>query len=175
MKPALALLSASLLLSAASPLAQPSGWGKTSWGMTQAQIKQAYPGEAVDLPPAPNVQFNIDGREQYAQVGIGSTTIEGTEFSVSFILGPAGLQHVIITPRDKVFQTRDVYASLQRALAAKYGEPFANGTAESGVGTTISQWKTKTSIIQLRFVDISSIGTKFLTLSYDKLLVNDKL
>lgn len=173
MKPLILFVSAAFLWAAPPP--SPSAWGKTSWGMTADQIKRAYPGEAIDLPADGNSLFRVDGGERNAQVGIPMTEIEGTDFRVSFLIGAAGLDNIIISPVDEASQSRDVFAKLQSALVVKYGEPFSNGTAENGIGMTMSQWKTKTSLIQLRFIEISNISTNFVTLSYQRLPAGNKL
>jgi hypothetical protein len=154
---------------------EPTAWAKSSWGMTDAQIKGAFAGEAIDLPDTGRYQFRVAGVEEKARVGIGSVSVADTSFSVAFLTAPSGLHQVILSPVDDSAATSNLFATMQRALVIKYGTPFTNEAFSDVSITVTSQWKTKTSLVELRFVEFKGMDTKILTLSYEKLPNIDKL
>lgn len=88
-----------------------ASWGKTKWGMTQKQIKKAYPGA---------IKVNAE------TMGIEKKTVAGKEATVLFILFEDQLTRVVVIFTEKHYQKslyRIDFANMSALLDKKYKEP----------------------------------------------------
>lgn len=168
MKPYLISLAAVVAFAAAP--GEPNAWSESSWGMSVADLKATFRGQVVDMEPSPETRFKLSTGEETARVGIPSIDIIGEKFTVLFLTEPAGLHEVYLRPLDRQHISVTLFHSLQAALSVKYGNPFSRSGEIS-----IAQWKTKTSLIQLKYSNLKNVGLQFLDLTYQPLPVAQPL
>jgi len=147
--------------------ADPTAWSKTSWGMSDAEIRAALePGQVRDVAE----RLRVGDKVEPARVGIPKISIAGTDFRVYFLTDPGGLHQISLQPIDKADATDAVFHSLEAALTLKYGTPFSRAGE-----TSLAQWKTSTSVIRLEFVALKNVPFKSLWLIYIPVPKSDML
>lgn len=136
MKPLIILM---LLAGATLAADDPAGWNGAKWGMTEEQILQALPGQAVRLDPPE--KFN------HARVHIPTLDLAGASFHVYFVPDEkGGLNSVLLSPEKEPPIGFDfLFQSLQNLLVEKYGQPWVS---TEGHNTEI-RWSLKTTTITL--------------------------
>ncbi len=118
--------------------ADPNGWLKARWGMTQEQVKKAFAG---DIPSIITL-----GRYKW-------------EYSVNFIYDDKGkLDEVLIEPVKKNGMGGN-FSDLASGLKEKYGKPEIEEYSGRNRGRLI--WNFKTTEIQLRFVEVIIEGQDY--------------
>jgi hypothetical protein len=136
--------SVSLLIALAAALSaadDPGGWTAAKWGMTEAQLRDAFPAQPV------------------------SVELAGTTFHVRFISTKDALTQVKLDPVEPVKQGLDsLFQDLQNMLVEKYGRPWSSTEGP----TSELQWTFKTTTISLSRVRLSGFGTQFVFLTYRK-------
>jgi hypothetical protein len=130
--------------STAAVIQDPGGWANAKWGMTETELKQAFPEAALYTSPRSGATFGIPEYE-----------MDGAKVHVGFELDvKAGLQRVRIEPDEKssVDPNEDAPPStlarireilLLSDLKDKYGEPRER-TVEPNfdeTGLTTHQWR----------------------------------
>jgi hypothetical protein len=131
-----------LLGLAAFAAEDPGGWTKAKWGMSEADLRAAFP-EARRLDPPEPVNK--------ATLTIDSVKLADIEFTVYFSPDPKGhLSRVILNPRYSADANDRVFQALENALVEKYGR--ASKTEEDNV--TILQWRFPQTTIELTRVKL---------------------
>jgi hypothetical protein len=121
----------------------PGGWTKAKWGMTAAQLKQAFPQAVVYNSGRSGQTFDIPEDE-----------INGEKVHVSFEVGAEGLRRVLIEPDAKSPVDSNLESPpptvarigqilLLAGLQDQFGEPTASTTEPSfdETGQMIRQWR----------------------------------
>lgn len=148
--------------------ADPAGWSRARWGMSDAQILDAFAGQAVPLEaliPAPDRAFQDGG---VAAIGIPSLAIGSIDCQVFFLTQPAGLHRIMIHPADTDDAT---YAALESRLVEKYGRAWSRTT---DVGR-LSQWTLDTTLVRLELHLVPAIRFRSLWLTYTRRHPDDNL
>jgi len=158
-------------LFAQNPADDPGGWTKAKWGMTQAQIVEAYSGQTRlrdYSAPKPHSVLEIAG------ISIGT----GPPYKASFSFDKASrLSSVLIEPATGMSGTGSVASvaksNLLTALTDKYGLPQADTPipAHDDYGmhkiTYKWTWIFPTTVISLNYVDYgSSMSTGVTGITY---------
>jgi hypothetical protein len=134
----------------------PAGWTAAKWGMTDAQILQALPGQAVPLDPP-----QIHG---LARVQIKSLDLAGTKFSVTFVSDEKGcLSSVLLHPSDKG-PLDSLFQTLENMLVEKYGRPWSSNADHE----TKIQWSLKATTITLSHLKYPGLPVEILNLQYKR-------
>jgi hypothetical protein len=155
------------LLAAAAAFAadDPGGWTKAKWGMTDAQILAAFPGQAVRLDPP----------DAGAHIAIKAFDLAGSPFYVRFLTDPeSGLNRVVVHAPHLSSERLDLlFQNLQNMLVEKYGRPWKSAE----FGESELQWSFPSTTITLGRTKVTGFGTQFLTLIYVKRVAkySDKL
>lgn len=152
------LFFASLLIAAS--LAGQDGWQAARWGMTEQELLDAFPGQAVRLD-GPTAPRDFDGI--VARIGIPSVTIAGVQFAVYFLPGAAGLDQVKLMLRDRALASPELFTRVESALAEKYGRP----SFHRGAGNlTLSRWAHAHTTITLTRSEVPAVRFQSLYLTY---------
>lgn len=163
---ALLLVAAGAVVSLIGAPGEPTAWSKSSWGMSQDDLKTAFGGTAlVEVPDAPDTRFRLRDSNTFeaAKLSIPSLSIAGYDFGVFFLFGDAteGLHQVVLTPREPALAAEAMFHAVEVALTEKYGKPIISRDGE----VSFSEWKTGTSAITLQY-SAMKIGIKSLFLIY---------
>lgn len=166
-----------LLLLCAVALAQdkpvdPGGWTKAKWGMTEAQIKEAFP-EAKNI-----IVFGSP------MLGIEHYQIAALKYRVTFYFdkkeSKAGLMRVALQSEDPV-NLMGTYASVAKdalldALRDRYGEPTSTGNERTSTGLTHEwKWLLPQTSIDLSYAESNEMKYRFTILQYNKRTQSDQL
>lgn len=145
----LLLLASSMLAVAADDRIDPSGWTKAKWGMTDADILQAFDGDAVRLATPEKVSgIRIN-------VAIEQIEITGVKFKALMIPAPDGkLKNVLLSPRKGEQEDPSLFRRLQDLLVRKYGRPWLNTVDH----TTDAQWTLPTTVITLTMTSLPAMN-----------------
>jgi len=152
------IVCATIFAAALSAADDPGGWTAAKWGMTDAQILAALPGQAVRLDPPEKLNRS--------SVHIPELDVAGTKFHVYFTPDKDGLlSSVLFSPIGSPAQGLDaVFQELQNLLVDKYGRPWK--TDEQG--NSEIQWSFPTTVITLSRIKVSGFGTQFVHLQYKR-------
>ena len=124
------------------------GWRSAKWGMSEAEILEAFKGEARRLDEP--VGFSKEGQ---ATVGIPDYSIDGAWYRVLFIFdGQGKLNAINIRPREK--GSEGIYRSLEKLLMEKYG-PLSYKNEErkrGGDKNWTARWNFPKTVISLRYI-----------------------
>jgi hypothetical protein len=125
----------------------PAGWSKARWGMSDAQILQAFDGQAVRAG---------------SRIVIPSIELAGARFRVTFQPDKAGHLHsVVFTAIDP--PTDSLAQAVEELLASKYGHPWKTQAAH----TTDTQWAVGATVIQLTHTHLHQpVEFQLITLRY---------
>ncbi len=152
--------------------ADPAGWTKAKWGMTEAQVIEAFAGQAVRIEnPLPACTLVEDGRKTPAQVAIHSVPIGPTTYRACLYFEGSGLHLVRLTPTGRNDADRHEFQRVEAALVEKYGKPFHR----EADGTDMSQWTLGTTRITLKLVSVMDGQLRFLDLEYELLQPSSNL
>jgi hypothetical protein len=133
----------------------PGGWTKAKWGMTEAELLAAFPGQAARLDPP--------DKNTGCRVVIKDFTLSGVNFQVYMMPDPDGrLSSVLLQPAKSDDQTDQLFQDLQNLLVQKYGRPWK--TAE-GNNAEI-QWTFKTSTVTLARTRFPGFTTQLVHVRY---------
>jgi hypothetical protein len=142
------MLAAVTVLSAAD---DPAGWSKARWGMTDAQLSDA---------------FGADTTHSHGRIAI-AITLAGIPCRAEMIPDQAGhLDAVLVEPVKSSDMTDSLYLNLQDLLVQKYGRPWKSGE-ESGV--TKLQWTFPTTLITLDRAKFPSAEQRIVALVYKRI------
>jgi hypothetical protein len=127
-----------LLLTATATFCQPTdvyGWTRIRWGMTVAEAREAFPGQASDARRVGPPDAILIDRFLISDIRIGRIVAEAavqTEKDSSQVVavrlravGPTA------SPRDR----SDAFASFKQLLIAKYGTPQNEDQSPDGTGS----------------------------------------
>lgn len=134
----------------------PGGWSKAKWGMTEAQLADAFgPANIVREPlaggaTAPGVDVEIDGRPFRAVFGLKDGKLSG----------------VSLSPRQDKDRTAFSFQSIVDLLVEKYGRPWKSETGQM-LRTVEYQWTLPTTVISVSFTTAPGLSdTAILNLHY---------
>ncbi len=151
------------------------GWSKARWGMTEEEILKAFTGEAKQLEKRENY------KNAYATVGIDDIEIGGAKYKVRFLMDnyKNTLRQVLIKTKDENPAGAEVwFKSLEQMLVEKYGQPsykdekrepdrrISRTVVLEGSVKLTTAWNFPTTIIELSYLEIRSINSRILTISY---------
>ncbi len=144
---------------AATAAEDPAGWSKARWGMTDAQIVEAFGAEATRLDPP----------EQVSGIPVRTAVpveLAGVQFRALMLTDKSGkLTAVLITPTTPAAQTDSLYQSLQELLVQKYSRP-RNVSEEMGI--TELQWLAGSTVITLIRGKLPLTTRRIVNLKYEK-------
>lgn len=142
-----------------------AGWSQARWGMTQAQILNAFPGEAKILTDNPSTRQY--GSRGLATVGISHADIRGVPVRMLFLFDRSGGLDGIRMPATPASASGKEHDAMEKALTLVYGAPSlraaqssAEGAAQKGL---VAVWLMPTSVIQLNY-----FPGEWLSVSIDK-------
>jgi hypothetical protein len=142
-----------------------AGWSQARWGMTQAQILNAFPGEAKILTDNPSTRQY--GSRGLATVGISHADIRGVPVRMLFLFDRSGELDGIRMPATPASASGKEHDAMEKALTRVYGAPSlraaqssAEGAAQKGL---VAVWLMPTSVIQLNY-----FPGEWLSVSIDK-------
>ncbi len=175
MKYCAALLILFAVAVAQDKVVDPGGWTKAKWGMTSAQIEEAFP-EAKDIAVA-GYHHPLLGLQQYE--------IGAIKYRVTFEFAtndgkPGGLISVALKTEDTADMPA-VYADvgkdlLLRGLRDKYGEPTSTQDRPDSLGVTHDwKWLLPQTTLDLTYVEARERKYRFTMLQYSKRSKSDQL
>ncbi len=127
----------------------PTGWSKARWGMTEAQVLEAFPGQAVRVnEPIPACTYT---QEHSAPIAIHDVPIGSTKYLACFFFVGGKLSSVSLHPPDSADNTEAEFDRVEALLVEKYGKPWQLRDKDQSE----SRWSLKTTRIQvyvLRFI-----------------------
>lgn len=151
---------------AAQTANQPNAWGKTSWGMTEADLT------AIFGPQLIHRDYKLVNPTQLSTLALENLDIGRDKWEAHLVLDTTGkLEAVYLMPTDGRLIDEAVYHRTETALAEKYGSPFSR----SADGQHTSQWKTAATLIQLTYYQSKAIPFRSLNLSYTRRKSQDNL
>lgn len=119
--PLLAMMSCLLT---AFPAMAADGWQKVKWGMTEKQVRQAYPEARVDAVGGELIRVDVLQMHPYPLLG--------RDFTVAYGFDAAGkLSHLALSYPGKGnadVPLRKEFHQLQELLTVKYGKPVSSVT-----------------------------------------------
>lgn len=151
-------------------------WYKAKWGMTRDQVKETFSSDGVVEVPREN------SPRGYCVQQIKAFKIGTIPFTVKFILDTLDnrLRCVVLSATD--MQSTYAYMSLKEQLVRKYGKPgFENenqpkpDAAPKSVQKLSSVWNLKGMTINLEYLDMPSISTRFFSVVYSTPEIESKL
>lgn len=137
---------------AASPASPPApdtgeGWRGARWGMTVDEVLKAFPGEAVRIDPEMRL---ADGTVVAA--GIDAHQVASRPFRVRFVFQDGKLSLVSLrTPPDS-YAGHEVFAEVEKALAARYGPPMESASDAELIDLRQTRWSAGTSGVDLKYI-----------------------
>lgn len=130
----------------------PGGWSKAKWGMTQAQLSDAF---------GPDAHHDDHGRL------LAPLTMSDIPCEATMNLDDAGhLSAVGIGPVKIADMTDALYLILQELLVQKYGRPWK--TSEE-LGVTKLQWTFPTTLITLTRAKFPDTEQRLVMLTYKRI------
>lgn len=162
------LIAAVPVLFATAALAQvpeaqdPDGWRAAKWGMTEAEVLSAFPGEVERLKKPERL---VNGPN--CTLGIPTYRIQSMEYGVMFGFDEqGGLSLVRIAPSDEGVPHLAAFGVLENLLTEKYGKPTST---KDDVGRS-RMWRLPRTVVSLTYLSFPQIGKSkafdVLTLSY---------
>jgi hypothetical protein len=141
------------------------GWNAARWGMTAAQVREAFPaGQVTDLVPP-----EIYAGEVRAPLKIDRVDVRGVAMSVRFLFASsasdAPLVGVNLESLTATGGAASEYATLVDALTEKYGASTGRRVAAGGTVQTTT-WMLELTTIRLTHISLG--GKDLLTLSYQR-------
>ncbi len=137
----------------------PGGWTNARWGMTEAEILQALPGQAVRLEgiiPIKERTFN----GVVARIGVPRLDLGKHTFRIFFICDPA-LRRVMMQADEA---SPEAFIGIEALLVQRYGYPWVRSRRER----MQSLWSFATTAITLRYVDLRAVAFRSLWLTYER-------
>lgn len=139
------------------------GWREAKWGMTEAQVLEAFRGEAVALGKDQQTR----GSKVHAAIAIQKLDVEGLALIARFQFDNVtnNLEWVTLEPVDaKPYPTRAYFERLEPLLIAKYGQPtHRTGPDEVqkpwGKSASIT-WSFPTTTVELSYSDANTVDMK---------------
>lgn len=145
-----AFIATAALAAAPAPAraAEDGDWRAARWGMSEAEVLKAFPGEATRLgKPEKLADGNV------VAIGIEKHAIGETEFRVRFVFDPAGkLVLVSLRTDPQKYAAVEAYAATRRALATTLGEPAASSSDDNFIDLRQASWWTGRSRIDVKFI-----------------------
>jgi hypothetical protein len=144
----LAFVTVAALAAAPAPAAEEGDWRGARWGMTEAEVLKAFPGEAVRLEKPEKL---ADGN--VVSLGIEKHAIGSTTFRVRFVFDPAGKLVLVSLRTDPLtYAEPKVFDATRKALSASLGEPAASSSDDNYIDMRQSTWWTRRSRIDVKFI-----------------------
>lgn len=123
------------------------GWSTSTWGMTAAEVRAAFPA-AAGVSPADRDFGNL-GTLQLRDIEIGP--VRG---SATFYFPPDTDRLVAVRLRpDPSLPCASAFAQLQEALVEKYGRPTSAEKVTDRITTHTVQWNLRSTVIRLAWFD----------------------
>lgn len=115
-----AALLSTFAAAAQGPVKDVEGWREAKWGMTKAQVLQAFPSEAKQEPPIKTKHGFIEGA-----VTITNLRANSKEMEASFDFGNGGLlDRIVLKPKGAAAMLfSEWYKAMLPLLIEKYGQP----------------------------------------------------
>ncbi|MDR3566322.1 MAG: hypothetical protein P4N59_33475 [Negativicutes bacterium] len=147
-----------LVVAAAIAADDPGGWTKAKWGMTEAQLAEAFGPDIVRLDPPDSIAGGKIKIFQAVDVQIG-----GTPFRAKLVPDKDGkLDSVLFSARDKKDVNQYTFQSLQELLVQKYGRPWKSAAGQDAE----FQWSLGSTVITLSFTQYKDVDWSNLILQY---------
>lgn len=115
------------------------GWGKTTWGMSEVEVKKLY-------PEAKRFKHNI--------LNISDIVIGSYKYDVTFIFDHQSnkLKDVIVgVPRGKPISISQ-FSELEKKLTIKYGQPAYRNERPTFTKEAVTIWTFHSTTIELKYV-----------------------
>jgi hypothetical protein len=147
-----------MLAAAAISLAadDPGGWSKAKWGMTDAQISEAFGAEAIHL----------DAPDENGVRTVVLLDLAGVPCFAEMLPDQTGrLASVMILPRKVSDMTETLYLAVKKMLIQKYGPPSKTSETPRASGVF---WTFPTTIIGLVHGAIPPAQNRGLAITYGK-------
>ena len=133
----------------------PAGWTRAKWGMTEAQLAEAFPGQLAT--------WSHPDQLNHSRIGLDRFEIGTIAYKVQFCPDADGrLSSVILAPIDLSDMNEVVFQKLEQLLVEKYGRPYK---AEDGVARN-RQWTFQTTVIELALSSIPGTRQRLLHVEY---------
>lgn len=141
------------------------GWTKTSWGMTEENIKRLFEGRTIGIQ-----RQEIDDGKLYRQLSL-KEDIAGIDFDVLFEMGTADnrLRSVRLVSTSAL---NSYFGKFEDLLTAKYGPPTIR---EESPGGKTAAWFLPSTKIELIFSHMRGFGNILNILYSDRRLMKKDL
>jgi hypothetical protein len=129
--PRIALAAAALAILPVQATA--AGYGKTTWGMTEAKVKKIHPAGTREAEPDGTVSYFVLQKVEGLDAVVGFTFEHGRLTYVAVRFPMPGTPIDMKAPRYAIptnERARSILSMLRKSLEARYGAPFAD--AERG-------------------------------------------
>lgn len=149
-----------------------TGWGAVTWGMSEAEVRSAYPAAVPITPPD-----DYDRANAFATLRLGNVEAAGLNFDALFLFGKVDNRLTKVLLRrapDEPFEYERVF----RSLVDKYGPPIRSKelnsasldtsspdqAAKTRLGSGSAEWLSHETRISLEYLE--AIGVRHLIVSY---------
>jgi hypothetical protein len=149
MKVAILLLVGSLLSRGATRIVSADEIvSRARWGMTQAQVLSAFPGEA-QIVPATRINSFHGAQDRLATLGIMFSRLEQIPSIASFLFDDAARLDGIVFVAISDPQSWERFIGTEAALSGRYGQPIRSIKRNVYLR---SVWTTRESVLELTYV-----------------------
>ena len=144
----------------------PSGWGDVAWGMTESEVRAAYPSVGPINPPD-----DYDRAEAFAKLALSGVQAADLEFTAKFLFGKR-TNRLVMVLLSRQPERPSEYTQVFSALTGKYGSPVQskelNVTSldrsspeqerKTRIGSASSSWVTPNASVGLEYIETVGIG-----------------
>jgi hypothetical protein len=136
------------------------GWQAATWGMTEQQILDAFPGQVVRMekPGPPNAARN----DTRVTLHIPKYEINGVDYGVNFGFDKDGRLSLVALAADLKQGSELVFSGLSKLLTERYGAPTTDNHTLRKRDTI---WRLKSTTIELGYLRIAGVA-ELVTLMY---------
>ena len=147
------------------------GWNRSYWGMTSADLDSTFKNEII-----------IKERESYAKSysnrEFKNLEISSQKYKVIFLMDNKTdkLTQVNVKPLEQDGPFKTNFENLSQILTDKYGQPTYNNDNPGIVAGMVEYrktWSFKSTVVELIYSEIKSIGVRILTLVYKQRVATD--
>jgi hypothetical protein len=168
---AIVLLMAFAVVAAVQPR-DVDGWGKIKWGMTVAQVRAAYGGQAESPDGESRDDKNPDKDKFVDRLIIKKLTVGDTEMnaSIASLSGSDRIVRVSLSPTAPLLTVGSggaAYQDLKTSLTRKYGRPSSvDKEDDDQIIAYSAKWIFPSTEIILSWIEVKQVGHGVLNLIY---------